>query len=425
MSKTIIPVMVSIALALYPLEKASATGSCHENDSAHSVTAYPYRKQMTGVSDIDSLIMLQRFKTVRSEAQALITKARRKKQSTEAYDKAVRLCAQGERGLRGVDRVVVLDSVVMAKKNFLSAYLLSDDMGSLHPSRNGDRTFYYTQLNGIVFGADKDSSDSTSTHMQLNRYYLNNEKLTDPQPITGLGLDGCDLNYPFMMPDGQVFYFAARSDEGYGNYDLYVTRYDSESKQFYQAENMGYPYNSPANDYMLVINENANIGWFASDRYQPADSVCIYTFVPNESRHTIDYETAESSVLHAFASLSSIATLPYTAEEQQIMQDGLMRLNKLRRQATDATHHAFHFVLNDKKDCYNLSDFSSPQAQELCQQWVQKSRNLQNLKSQLEQLRDSSLDAAQQILNLERRVSELKHETHELEKAVRRAELEK
>lgn len=44
------------------------------------------------------------------------------------------------------------------------------------------------------------------------------------------------------------------------------------------------PFNSPANDYMYAIDEFNNIGWFASDRYQPDNKVCIYVFVPNSSK---------------------------------------------------------------------------------------------------------------------------------------------
>ena len=149
-------------------------------------------------------------------------------------------------------------------------------------------------------------SESDSTHLHLTRYYLESvgasqfssdespvsSRLTEGEPVEGLGIEG-DINYPFLMPDGQTFYFSARTDDGYGNYDLYATRYDSDSKRFYQAENMGFPYNSYANDYMLVIDESAHLGWFASDRYQPDGKVCIYTFIPNESRQTIDYETTD------------------------------------------------------------------------------------------------------------------------------------
>ena len=114
-----------------------------------------------------------------------------------------------------------------------------------------------------------------------------------------------------------------------------------------------------------------------------------------------------------------------TCEEMKDKEEGLKRLSSLRHKAGTAAHHDFLFILNDEKDCYCLNDFTSAQARQLCQQWVQKKRNLDNLTEQLQQLRDVSPKATQQILNLERRVAELNQEVHDLEKAVRKAELSK
>lgn len=89
------------------------------------------------------------------------------------------------------------------------------------------------------------------------------------------------VNYPFMMPDGTTFYFAATGEESIGGYDIFVTRFDSESGSFLKAENIGMPFNSTANDYMYAIDEFNDIGWFATDRSQPEGKVCIYIFIPS------------------------------------------------------------------------------------------------------------------------------------------------
>ena len=52
-------------------------------------------------------------------------------------------------------------------------------------------------------------------------------------------------------------------------------------------ENVGMPFNSPYNDYMYVIDEFNNLGWFASDRYQPEDkSAYMYSFRHHPNRYT-------------------------------------------------------------------------------------------------------------------------------------------
>ncbi|MFR3186749.1 MAG: hypothetical protein ACLTOV_01045 [Phocaeicola sp.] len=43
---------------------------------------------------------------------------------------------------------------------------------------------------------------------------------------------------------------------------------------------MGMPFNSPYNDYMYALDDFNNLGWFATDRFQPEGKVCIYVFAP-------------------------------------------------------------------------------------------------------------------------------------------------
>ena len=384
--------------------------------------SYPYLTPISSVEELNADIVSLQFSKADASAKKLIQAAKRKRQSTAEYDKVINICHKGENGLRGVDRMLIVDNVVVDKKDFLKAYPLSEDLGILSLSEKGDIVQYQTQLNGMVL-LPVHATDTTYLH--IVRYYLENGRLTEGTNIEGLGIEG-DINYPFLMPDGQTFYFAARCEEGYGNYDLYATRYDSESKRFYQAENMGFPYNSHANDYMLVIDEAANLGWFASDRYQPEGKVCIYTFVPNESRQTIDYETTDMNELRSIASLHSIASIPLTDEQQEAKAQARQRLSKLKSQSSNLKHHQdFEFVLNDSRTCYTLDDFHSDEARKQCGDWLQKSKNLTTLNEQLQQMRETSPTARQQILNLEARIRELQGEIHTIEKQIRTLELVK
>ena len=396
-----------------------------QNDSTtihvqQAAPAYPIIAPVSSHEELNNDLMRLQFEKVNAAVKKLIQTSKRKRQSTAEYDNILAICRKGESGLRGVDHVIIVDSVVVDKQDFLKAYPISSDLGTLTLSEQGDIVQYQTQLNGMVLRPE--GTDSTT--LQIARHYIENHRLTEGEAIEGLGIEG-DINYPFLMPDGQTFYFAARSDDGYGNYDLYATRYDSDSKRFYQAENMGFPYNSYANDYMLVIDEAANIGWFASDRYQPHGKVCIYTFIPNESRQTIDYETTDQNELRSAASLQSIAAIPMTDEQKQAKTAGLQRVKQLTATTSTTRQKDFEFVLNDAKTCYTLDDFTSSAAKQLCRDWVQKTKNLDSLREQLQQMREKSPTNGQPILNLETRIMELHRETQTLAKQIRSAELSK
>ena len=160
-----------------------------------------------------------------------------------------------------------------------------------------------------------------------------------------------------MLGDGETLYFAAEGDEGLGGYDIYTSTYDKDTQRFLQPVNMGMPFNSEANDYMFVIDEFSNIGWFASDRNQPADTVCIYVFVP-ESRKTYNPEVYTPEQIANFARIASIAD---TWTDKQKLDQALARLQMTRdRNRQTIEGRDFVFVINDDITYYQLSDFKEP-----------------------------------------------------------------
>ncbi len=58
------------------------------------------------------------------------------------------------------------------------------------------------------------------------------------------------------------------------------------------------PFDSPYNHYMHVIDQYNNLGWFASDRFQPEGKICIYVFIPNSSKQTYNYEAMDAAEDH-------------------------------------------------------------------------------------------------------------------------------
>ena len=89
-----------------------------------------------------------------------------------------------------------------------------------------------------------------------------------------------------MMSDGITLYYANDGDNTLGGYDIFMTRKGDDGR-FLQPQNIGMPYNSPYDDYMLAIDEVTGAGWWATDRNQIPDSVTIYVFVPNDEGRTI------------------------------------------------------------------------------------------------------------------------------------------
>jgi len=381
-------------------------------------------------NDVAQKLRALRFEEAQTQIKREINQEKRKRHSTTQLERQQREAATGLQMLKGTAQLLVIDSVVIQKSQLLSAYHFSPEVGKiwLENSSLGKQSVavYETERGNRQYRATV--SDDSLQNIQLVSVDKEGNQLGKPQPLNGLGID-TDTNYPFMMSDGMTFYFAAKTNDGLGNYDLYVTRYDSDNNRFYKAENLGFPYNSYANDYLLVIDEVNNIGWFASDRYQPADKVCVYTFIPATSRHTIDYEHTDAVLMRQQASLRPL-NATWTEENKPQRDEATRRLSKLMNTAKQQKQNDFEFVLNDQHTYTSLNDFKKTRARQLCQEWLQKQKNLRTLEGQLETLRDEYAKAnrtrqralTQQILDLEHRVEELTNEVYATAKAIRQAE---
>lgn len=91
-----------------------------------------------------------------------------------------------------------------------------------------------------------------------------------------------DEIYPMLSPDGKRLYFASKGFYGIGGYDLYMSEWNAEKECWSPPRNMGFPYSSPADDFLFVESDDGRYSLFASNRDCPKDSVCIYV---------LEYET--------------------------------------------------------------------------------------------------------------------------------------
>lgn len=386
--------------------------------AAMAQESYPTIQLPTDEYDI--MISEMKFTEASDKLKKAITQAKRRRKDVSVMESQLERSNRGMQALRGTDRLLVIDTVVVDKKSFLQAYNITDDLGKVTMSEDGTYTEFLTQRGNILY-----SVDNVNGRLQLCTYYMENGKRTEKSLVEGLGVSG-DMNYPFLMPDGSTLYFAARAFDGLGNYDLYVTRYDYEDNRYYKAESLGFPYNSYANDYMMVINEEKNLGWFASDRYQPADKVCIYIFIPNSSRHPYDYENEDKNKVITAAKLRPITgtwTKANAAERQQALQT----LDNMKKSSRKQRAYDFTLVINDQKTYHYYSDFRSAAARKQCELWQNKLAQLEDLSKNLEKQRatyhrNHNAYVKSQVLQLEQQYEQLLHETSEAEKQTRKLE---
>jgi len=341
--------------------------------------------------------------------------------------------AKLDRMTENTQRILFIDSVVVPKKQLLSCYLLSPEVGQVARYQDIFNTRQqpdaYVHVNELASRCYL-SLAPTDTTMQLYKSDNLENRWSRPQQLKGIN-DGQfrRVNYPFMMGDGQTFYFAAEGGDGLGGYDIYVTRYDADEDQFLHPVNIGMPFNSEANDYLYVIDEYSNLGWFATDRNQSADSVCVYLFLPPASRQTYSASGLSTEEIAPYARINRIAD---TWTDETARQEALARLQGItQRKRQKPLDSEFSFVVNDDLTYTRIADFQAPGSSRLFQELQSLRQQYERLMNALDKARDYYAQAAQderdelrpEILASEQTRLQLQRKIHETEKTIRNNEI--
>ena len=332
--------------------------------------------------------------------------------------------------LDATQQIMFIDSIVVDKQDFLNYYKLTSEAGTI----TGFNQFFNTE----------EQPYSTVYLNQLSNkcWYANSGKLytsdllgntwSEPMPLEGLG-QFQRANYPFMLSDGTTLYFAAIGEEGLGGLDVYVSRYNSESGKFLLAENLGLPFNSDANDYMYAIDEFNGIGFFATDRRQPEGKVCIYTFIPSPKRIVYSTDEFDKATIRSRAKIEHIAD---TWGDGNLRLETIDRLNNAGRKPKEDRKNRrqeFEFIVNDNITYASLSDFRDKENRKRAEKLISMHKSFQELSSNLDKMRVDyaarkdeveKKNLRSEILDCEQEYFLLESDIHQLEKAIRYAEMQ-
>lgn len=335
-----------------------------------------------------------------------------------------------ERMTTATQRIMFIDSVVVDKKDFLRAYHLTEEAGRIadyttfFKNKDGQSLTFMNALQNRCFFSQPDKGGHAALFCRENQ----NGQWTESTEVLGINdfYQFQRINYPFMMPDGITFYFAAEGEETIGGYDIFMTTYDREEGRFLKPENIGMPFNSTANDYLFVIDEYNQLGFFASDRNQPDGKVCVYTFVPAEKYQTYDDKQYSQEQIADFA---RIAAISHTWNNKQQLKEAKSRLKQIKSFKKEAPQE-FTFVINDHIVYHQLKDFKAAGNQERYNQLIKLNQRYEQTVLALEKARKyypkataKERDAlSREILDNEDVQYELYTAIQQQEKAIRNAE---
>lgn len=338
--------------------------------------------------DAETLIRTYRFDEAISSLQHQIATAKRQKKTTIQLEQALSRARLGAIMLSATEKVRIIDSLVVDRGS-IPIPQLRKGLGKLQAAqtlavalgltgKRAGEAAYINDWGDRAYFALADTTENLRLYV-ANRF---GQKWGQPSPLPGFTPQERNEDYPFMDPDGVTLYFAADGAESLGGYDLFQTRYDADAKAFLKPQNLGMPFNSPANDFLMVIDRANNMGWFVSDRYQPVDKLCIYSFIPNDNREVYDASTPKNT-LRQLAMLMPLQLSQISPEERRQLTTDYAK-NKQDGKSEDKSNV---FIINDNTVYHSLDEFRHPEARKVAKEWWDATQRLQVVGEQLDELR--------------------------------------
>ena len=180
-----------------------------------------------------------------------------------------------------------------SRKDFYLYYPLPS--GGWHPAPEtldpeGRFPVYMQAGDDRVFFTAEDLSGSRSRFLSEDRDTVwRAPRLLSESLLTS----GTEL-FPMLSPDGRTLYFASDALPGMGGFDLFASEWDEANAIWGEPRNLGFPFNSPADDFLFADTPDGKYSVFASDRSCGKDSLYVYVVEYEDSPMRVSVRDPEA-----------------------------------------------------------------------------------------------------------------------------------
>lgn len=170
--------------------------------------------------------------------------------------------------------------------------------------------------------------------------------------------DGGNVKNPFMLSDGTTLYFASDGEGSMGDYDLFVASKNPSTGEYLQPTGLGYPFNSPFNEYMIAIDDENGIGWWVTDRNQIPGKVSVYIFKTNKVRKNYNSDDEEDIVALAKVEDITLTQNPDTDYDKMMAEI----IGRTQAEGAGDEDPGLNFRMPGNRLVREMSDLKSPTA---------------------------------------------------------------
>ena len=206
--------------------------------------------------------------------------------SAHAREELDRKVAASQNGLNMTDFCATPHVVArqrFSRKDFFLFYPLGQR--AWHPSPNpldslSEYPLYYPKDAKAVYFSALDKAGTRSLFVTEDRDSLWSAPRLLSEGVTSTGSE----IFPMLSPDGNTLYFASDGLFGMGGFDLYSCTWDPETQGWGSPVNLGFPFSSPGDDFLLMDTPDGKYTLFASNRECSRDSVYVYVVEYEKNR---------------------------------------------------------------------------------------------------------------------------------------------
>lgn len=391
------------------LEKARNKGNARANLLLGKIAAEEY-------SFDKALSLLNSYKT---------TAAKNATQSEEV-DLAIRQVMNAKKGLERVEKIIVIDSIAVPRNDFFNYYKLPDSSGKFISGNSlpkkefnlNQTVAFINETEDYIIFSQKDSANM----LNLAESYVSlPSDWEEPRVFNDFLQNGGNAAYPFMMGDGLILYFASDGEGSMGGYDIFRTSRDSSNDDFLQPINIGMPFNSPADDYLMAIDEENGIGWWATDRNHLGDKLTIYVFKVNDIRN--NYEPEEGDIINHARIQDFKSTWDSDISGYKKTLNSIKQKDKTNKKIENTI---VPIQLNGNKKITSYQDLRKTESKSLMDELIQNEKEERSLSATLLKLRkqyaSGSTGISDEIKSLELQYQQIIEKIQFLRNEIRRIE---
>lgn len=290
----------------------------------------------------------------KDQYQLFLKKQRGSNAMTELANRAIEDCDASEGLINKYFSIEVIQKDTIPKDELLSYYHLSKDAGQL--LRAGEFFSVGVNPNQVVFRTERSNEVffpllGSSGKYDLYKIVRLLDAWTEAELLEGsINSDHNDL-YPFLLTDGTTIYFGSDRPGGMGGLDIYQSFFDSQSGTFSEPANLGPPFNSPDDDYLLVPDIYAGKAWFATNRGVSSEQVVIAEIVWDSN--------VVRNLTQNINQIKSLASLPISENANPRASSTLFPGNAPKK---DKKTEQFRFLVNDTLIYTRFEHFQSKAA---------------------------------------------------------------